>query len=676
MGYPPSPSLRPSACPALSRIVAARDGGLCRIKLPGGKLLAAQALAIAGAAERHASGIVELTNRANLQLRGVKPGADEALSQLLARAGLGPRVGADPSLDPAEAAHRAAVADDARNLLLSPIAGLDIDSLCDTAALAEPLLAVLQNEPRLAELSPKFSVLLDGGERLAALDHPHDIWFAAMARAVGAGDELCFAVGLAGQPSPIKGNALAAVRQCDVAALLQALLLTFLDLAAPDENRMRDLLRSHDAHAVLAQAAANAGIELQRDDTVAAWRRGAAHSHRRFGAHAQRDAGRWHVGGQPPLGRIDTATLEGLARLALAHADATLRFTPWQSVVLANVSEQAVPQVERELAALGLVVDSRDPFARLIACAGSTGCAKGLSDTKGDASQIAGHLPDDLEVHLSGCVCSCAAAHCAPYTLLAVAPARYDLYRRASALAQGEAHRFGERIGTDLTIEVAARQLRAASRAPIPMIDYIRDGQAIYDQSFATIRAEADLSAIPADLEKLAVRVIHACGMVDIAQAIRFSQGAGTAGRKALAGGAPILCDSRMVADGITRARLPASNEVRCMLGDPALPELARKIGNTRSAAALELWRPWLEGSVVAIGNAPTALFYLLEMLDAGAPRPALILGFPVGFVGAAESKAMLAADSRGVPYVIVEGRRGGSAMAAAAVNALATELE
>ena len=208
------------------------------------------------------------------------------------------------------------------------------------------------------------------------------------------------------------------------------------------------------------------------------------------------------------------------------------------------------------------------------------------------------------------------------------------------------------------------------------MIDYVRDGQAIYRQSFATIRAEADLCAVPADLEKLVVRVIHACGMVDVVRDIRFSDGAGTASRTALANGAPILCDARMVADGITRARLPASNAVHCMLGDPAVPEIARKIGNTRSAAALELWRPWLEGSVVAIGNAPTALFYLLEMLDAGAPRPALILGFPVGFVGAAESKAMLAADSRGVPYVIVEGRRGGSAMAAAAVNALASELE
>ncbi|MBU5714353.1 precorrin-8X methylmutase [Pseudomonas aeruginosa] len=221
------------------------------------------------------------------------------------------------------------------------------------------------------------------------------------------------------------------------------------------------------------------------------------------------------------------------------------------------------------------------------------------------------------------------------------------------------------------------------------MIDYIRDGQAIYRQSFATIRAEANLAGIPADLEKLAVRVIHACGMVDVVDDLRFSPGAGTSAslrvqitrlaagsREALAAGAAILCDARMVAEGVTRSRLPAANRVICTLNEADVPALAMELGNTRSAVALEHWREHLEGSVVVIGNAPTALFYLLEMLDAGAPKPALILGFPVGFVGAAESKEMLAADSRGVPYVIVRGRRGGSAMAAAAVNALATERE
>ncbi len=211
---------------------------------------------------------------------------------------------------------------------------------------------------------------------------------------------------------------------------------------------------------------------------------------------------------------------------------------------------------------------------------------------------------------------------------------------------------------------------------PEPLYDYIRDGAAIYRQSFATIRAEADLSAIPDDLKPVAVRVIHACGMVDAAQDLLFSADVGAAARAALRSGAPILCDSEMVAHGVTRARLPADNAVVCTLRDPAVPDLAKSIGNTRSAAALDLWGDRLGGSVVAIGNAPTALFYLLEMLAAGARKPAAILGFPVGFVGAMESKEALAGNPFGVPYVAIRGRRGGSAMAAAAVNALASDVE
>ncbi len=206
------------------------------------------------------------------------------------------------------------------------------------------------------------------------------------------------------------------------------------------------------------------------------------------------------------------------------------------------------------------------------------------------------------------------------------------------------------------------------------MLPYNRDAHAIYRESFAIIRNEANLDRIPPDLEPLAVRVAHACGMPDVIDDLLFSPAAGSAGRAALAGGAAVLCDGRMAAEGITRARLPAANPVLCTLGDPEVPALAKRLGNTRTAAAMELWREHLAGAVVVIGNAPTALFRLLEMLDDGAPRPALILGFPVGFVGAAESKQALADDSRGVPYVTVRGRRGGSAMAAAAVNALGLE--
>lgn len=206
--------------------------------------------------------------------------------------------------------------------------------------------------------------------------------------------------------------------------------------------------------------------------------------------------------------------------------------------------------------------------------------------------------------------------------------------------------------------------------------EYEKDGAAIYRESFATIRAEADLAGLPADIAQVAVRMIHACGMVDLVRDLVFSGDAVAHARKALRAGAPILCDVRMVASGVTRKRLPADNEVVCTLGDPGVPELAARLGTTRSAAAMELWRDRLDGAVVAVGNAPTALFRLLEMIDAGAPRPAAVIGVPVGFVGAAESKEALAAHSSQLEHLVVRGRRGGSALAAAALNAIASEAE
>jgi precorrin-8X/cobalt-precorrin-8 methylmutase len=203
-------------------------------------------------------------------------------------------------------------------------------------------------------------------------------------------------------------------------------------------------------------------------------------------------------------------------------------------------------------------------------------------------------------------------------------------------------------------------------------IEYIRDGARIYERSFAIIRTEADLARFSSEEADIVVRMIHACGCVEVAGHVAFGAGFVGAAREALARGAPILCDSEMVAHGITRARLPARNDVVCTLHDARVAVLAQKLGTTRSAAALDLWQDRLGGAVVAIGNAPTALFRLLEMLDAGAPKPAALLGIPVGFVGAAESKDALAADSRGVPFLTVRGRMGGSAMTAAAVNALA----
>ncbi len=203
--------------------------------------------------------------------------------------------------------------------------------------------------------------------------------------------------------------------------------------------------------------------------------------------------------------------------------------------------------------------------------------------------------------------------------------------------------------------------------------NYLRDGAAIYQRSFAIIRAEADLSRFSAEEAEVAVRMIHACGVVEAARHIVFGENLVAAARGALVAGAPILCDAEMVAHGITRARLPARNEVICTLRDPRVPALAEKLGTTRSAAALDLWGDRLAGAVVAIGNAPTALFRLLDLIDAGATkRPAAILGIPVGFVGAAEAKEALAADAQKIPFLIVRGRMGGSAMTAAAINALA----
>ena len=207
-------------------------------------------------------------------------------------------------------------------------------------------------------------------------------------------------------------------------------------------------------------------------------------------------------------------------------------------------------------------------------------------------------------------------------------------------------------------------------------MSYVRDGAEIYRRSFAMIRAEADLERFDPALERVVVRMIHACGMVDLAADVAASTSFATAGEQALRDGSPILCDTEMVASGVTRARLPAGNEVICTLSDPTVAELAAELETTRTAAAVELWRQRLAGAVVVIGNAPTALFHLLDLIAGGAPPPAAVIGVPVGFIGAAESKAALAEQTLGLDYVVVRGRRGGSAIAAAAVNAIASPRE
>jgi precorrin-3B synthase len=439
---------RPSACPGLLRIVPALDGGICRVKLAGGELGASQADAIADAIDAHASSVVDVTNRANLQLRGVKPGHEDALIAALLAARLGPQ----------EHAH--ALADDVRNVMTSPAAGRDARALIDTVELAAELLALLQSDVRFAALSPKFALLLDGGERLMMLDHPHDIWLSALRHP--AHDDVLFAFGLAGCP-PVDArhtSALAAVAREHVVPLTQALVHTFLDLAQPGHTRMRDVLAAHAAEIVLAHAARRAGVRLVRNEGVANWRREPADASRRLGAHAQRDGTRLHVGGQPALGRMRSATLRGLANIVRNNEGTTLRVTPWQGVLLTDIEPAHVDATLHALAALGLATTTRDPLTRVIACAGSTGCAKSLSDVKADAATLAPHVPGHTQVHLSGCARSCAAAHRAPYTLLAVGDGRYDLYHTQDPRDPAG---FGRPVARGLTIDEAANAVNASA---------------------------------------------------------------------------------------------------------------------------------------------------------------------------------------------------------------------
>ncbi|MDE1165795.1 MAG: precorrin-3B synthase [Pseudomonas sp.] len=426
----PSTTVRPSACPGLLRIVQALDGGICRIKLAGGELQADQADAIALAAERHAGGVIEATNRANLQIRGI--GAQpQALIDLLLAAGLGPRN---------------AAADDVRNLMLSPTAGIDPHRLLDTRPLAAQILESLENEPRFAELSAKFALLLDGGEALAMQAHEHDLWLGALEL----DGQTWLAVGLAGCP----GHAEYAVPLAQGHACVLAVLNLFLDLATPAQTRMRHLLNEMGADAFIARLP----IVLHKGTFQINAATGSP-----LGTYPQSQAGLVYVGAGAPLGRLDPAMLRGVAKLARDFGDGTLRMTPWQSVLLPTIKAADASQVSAALHALGFVCDASEPLAAVIACTGSAGCAKGLSDTKADAVRLAAlRKGPGVSVHLTGCTRSCAAAHVAPATLLAVSAGHYDLYLRDAGLPG-----FGRLCARDLTLEAASALLESCSRSNV-----------------------------------------------------------------------------------------------------------------------------------------------------------------------------------------------------------------
>lgn len=418
------------------RVVQALDGGICRIKLDGGSIQADQADAVALAAERFAGGVIEATNRANLQIRGIGPQHDALIEPLL-NAGLGPRKLAG---------------DDVRNLMLSPTAGIDRQMLLDTRPLAARILFTLQTHERFHELSAKFAVQLDGGEGLAMLEHHHDLWLSALVR----NGEPWLAFGLAGTPLDKPDGA---VRLAQGHDLVVAVLELFLDLARPDQTRMRHVLAEIPRDEFLVQLARRVALQPPPD-----WRRGESIDGLHIGIHSQHDD-RVYVGAAAPLGRLDAVMLRAAAQLARDKGDASLRFSPWQSLLLPNVRREDAPDVRARLEELGLLCSLEQPLAQLIACTGSSGCGKALADTKADARQLAELLQRQgraLKIHLSGCPRSCAAAHVAPATLLAVAPGRYDLYFRDATLPG-----FGALQAHDLTIEALGHWLDARPRSPL-----------------------------------------------------------------------------------------------------------------------------------------------------------------------------------------------------------------
>ncbi len=413
-----------TACPGLFRIVPARDGGICRLRLAFGHVSASAARAIAGIAKRHTNGAIDITNRANLQLRGVARDSEAALIAELVAAGLGP---SRPE------------ADGARNVLVSPTAGIDPAQCFDALPVAEAIDAFLQSDGIAERLNPKFGVSLDAGESLVAIDHPNDIWLAAM------GDGKV-ALGIAGTvEQAARGTPYVVFAEADAAKTVNAAIALFLELAGadPEIRRYRDLLKTASRDEILSRLGGEHRCDI--------WVRATPHARGHVGLYPQRD-GKWFLGAVPPLGRLSPAMLEQIAALAEEFGDGTMRLTPWQSVVLPYITD---PQAAaKAVSAAGLIVDPASPLAAIVACSGSSGCASALADTKADALVLARDLGDlgGKTVHLTGCAKSCAVAGTADITLLAQAPGRYTVFRKDG----NESARFGRCLAENATIADAA----------------------------------------------------------------------------------------------------------------------------------------------------------------------------------------------------------------------------
>ena len=414
----------PSNCPGLYRIVPAKDGGICRIRMPLGLVSSGQARAIAEAARLFGSGEIEITNRANFQLRGVRSEAEQALIGFLRATSVAPD---QPSTD------------DIRNVMISPTAGIDPTELLDVRPLAEAVLDRLMTVEAFRGLSPKFCLLIDGGGEVAVMDHPHDIWLAAVRRQDG---EVMLRLGLAGIPDMNRNDdTQRLIAPVDCVAVTAALIGLFLDLAAErgsDVSRFRHLTGELGAEGLLDRLETRLGHKLLRPVETVLAPRSAILPLGHVGIHDQRQAGRAFIGGVPFVGRLDHLRLTQLADLADRFSEGRLRLTPWQSIMLTNVPRVDANAAVACLEAIGLTCDAAHPAATLMACSGSAGCVKAAADTRLHAAQLAMALAGQERgqtVHLSGCNRSCAMPGTADVTLLAVAPDAYDVYRRIEPAA-------------------------------------------------------------------------------------------------------------------------------------------------------------------------------------------------------------------------------------------------
>jgi precorrin-3B synthase len=431
------------ACPGLYRIVPSLDGGICRIKLPFGRLKAAQLRALAALAAAYGSPEIEVTNRANVQIRGVHDGVEEALIDGLIEAGLAPK---------------SSGADDVRNVMVSPLLGLDPNAVLDVSDLARRVLARLENEARYHALSPKFSIQIDGGEEIAMLQHPNDIWLSAMT-------EDCFAFGFAGVPGE---RAAGSVASADAEGALFTLLNHFigkigsLNAKAEKITRMRHLLVDETPAALTTQLTCKVASSGN-------WRREAPMPLAHIGMRRQSD-GRFVLGGVPPLGRVSQEMMLGISQLADDCSGGEIRLTPWQSVMLPHLAEETLEDAAATMEELGFITRPDRTLAATLTCAGSAGCKSGLADTKADARRLANEIDGwgspVFGIHLTGCAKSCAAPRPAPYTLLGLAPGRYDVFSQPEPSVGDTAKAgLGERLGHDVTIEQAAKLLMQREKA-------------------------------------------------------------------------------------------------------------------------------------------------------------------------------------------------------------------